>query len=139
MYIAGHFYGNDAPYFYTREDAKHPNFRIRLVSDISCDIDGPVASTIEPSTIADPIYGYNPETESVDSIDKENVIAVMAVDNLPCELPKDASDHFGSVLMENIIPALFSYDENDIIVRATICKDGKLGENFEYLSDYAYN
>ena len=53
-FIAGHFYGNNAPYLFTREDAKHPDFRINLVADVSCDIDGPVASTIRPSTIEDP-------------------------------------------------------------------------------------
>lgn len=138
MFIAGHFYGNNSPYFFTREDAKQSNFRIRIVSDISCDIDGPVASTIQPSTIADPIYGYNPHTESIDDFDKADVISVMAVDNLPCELPKDASNHFGSVLSESVIPALLGKDETGIIERATICKDGKLGPYFEYLSDYAY-
>lgn len=138
MFIAGHFYGNDAPYFFTREDAKHKDFKIRVVSDISCDIDGPVASTIQPSTIADPIYGYNPLTEQLDDFDKEDVISVMAVDNLPCELPKDASEHFGSVLTKSVIPALLGEDETRIIDRATICKNGKLGECFQYLSDYAF-
>jgi len=139
MFIAGHFYGNDAPYFFTREDAKDSNFRIRVVSDISCDIDGPVASTIRPSTIADPIYGYNPQTEKEDTFNKEDVISVMAVDNLPCELPKDASEHFGSVLSKSVIPALLGDDKTQIINRATICKNGKIGDNFQYLSDYAYN
>ncbi len=139
MFIAGHFYGNNSPYFFTREDAKHPNFRIRVISDISCDIDGPVASTIQPSTIADPIYGYNPATEQIDDFDKDDVISVMAVDNLPCELPKDASDHFANVLTADVIPALLGDDKTGIIERATICKDGKLGSHFEYLSDYAYN
>ena len=48
FYIAGHFYGDGAPYLYTREDAKHPDFKIKVVADVSCDIDGPVASTIQP-------------------------------------------------------------------------------------------
>lgn len=140
MFIAGHFYGNDAPFFFTREDAKDPNFRLRVVADISCDIDGPVACTIQPSTISDPIYGYNPTTESIDTFDKENVISVMAVDNLPCELPKDASNHFGSVLMEKVIPALLGNDEENIIERASITtNDGTLGDDYQYLHDYAFN
>src|SRR5690606_31669201 len=64
FYIAGHFYGDGAPYLYTREDVKHPDFNISVVADISCDIDGPVATTIRPSTIANPIYGYDPLTET---------------------------------------------------------------------------
>ena len=64
FYIAGHFYGQGAPYLYTREDAKHPDFKIRVVADVSCDIDGPVASTIRPSTIEDPIYGSDPPPEN---------------------------------------------------------------------------
>lgn len=140
MFVAGHFYGNDAPYFFTREDAKNADFRISLVADISCDIDGPVASTIKPSTIEDPIYGYNRMTEKEDDIENENVITVMAVDNLPCELPKDASDHFGNVLSQKIIPALLGNDETRVINRASITTlDGELGENFSYLHDYAYN
>ncbi|MGB7393127.1 MAG: NAD(P)-dependent oxidoreductase, partial [Pricia sp.] len=63
FFIAGHFYGQGAPYLFTREDAKHRDFKIKVVADVSCDIDGPVASTIRPSTIAEPIYGYDPETE----------------------------------------------------------------------------
>ena len=62
----------------------------------------------------------------------------MAVDNLPCELPRDASDDFGKDLMERVLPFLFNEDVDRIIERASICKDGKLTKDFEYLSDYAY-
>ena len=71
------------------------DFNLKVIADISCDIDGPVASTIRSSTIEDPIYGYNPIQRKKMILNKENVIAVMAVDNLPCELPKDASEDFG--------------------------------------------
>lgn len=136
LFIAGHFYASDSPYLFTREDAKSTKFKIRTVADISCDIDGPVASTIRPSTIADPIYGYNPHTEQEDAFDKDEVITVMAVDNLPCELPKDASEDFGNELLEHIMPALLGADETAIIDRATICKNGNLNTPYEYLRDY---
>lgn len=139
MFIAGHFYGAGSPYFFTREDAKNPNFKLKVIADISCDIDGPVASTIRPSTIADPIYGYNRMTEKEDDIFNEDVITVMAVDNLPCELPKDASSDFGAMLIEHILPALLQEDPDEIIERASICKNKKLTGKYEYLSDYAYN
>ena len=136
-FIAGHFYGNNAPYLFTREDAKHPDFRINLVADVSCDIDGPVASTIRPSTIADPFYGYNPKTEQEAAFDDKEAITVMAVDNLPCELPKDASEGFGETFVEHVIPAFFNNDERGILKRAKITTvDGKLTERFKYLQDY---
>ncbi|MBP92654.1 MAG: alanine dehydrogenase, partial [Flavobacteriaceae bacterium] len=87
FFIAGHFYGNNAPYLFTRDDAKHPDFKINLVADISCDVDGPVASTLRASTIADPFYGYDAQTEREVAFNAKNAITVMAVDNLPCELP----------------------------------------------------
>jgi alanine dehydrogenase len=62
IFIAGHYYSADSPFLFTREDAKSNDFSLKVVADISCDIDGPVASTIKPSTISNPIYGYNPET-----------------------------------------------------------------------------
>jgi len=136
-FIAGHFYGNNAPYLFTRTDAKHPDFRINLVADISCDIDGPVASTIKPSTIADPFYGYDPQTETEVAFDAKDAITVMAVDNLPCELPKDASEGFGEMFLKHVVPAFFNGDEHGVLKRARITtEDGNLTERFDYLQDY---
>ncbi|MFT7072903.1 MAG: alanine dehydrogenase [Patiriisocius sp.] len=136
-FIAGHFYGNNAPYLFTREDAKKRAFSINLIADISCDIDGPVAATIKPSTIEDPFYGYDPITESEVAMDAKNAITIMAVDNLPCELPKDASEGFGEMFLENVIPAFFNKDERGILKRAKITtKEGDLTERFKYLQDY---
>lgn len=137
MFIAGHFYGDGSPFLFTREDARHPDFRINLVADISCDIDGPVACTIRPSTIADPFYGYDPITEKEVAYNAKNAITVMAVDNLPCELPKDASEGFGELFLEHVIPAFFNDDERGILKRARITTaDGKLTRRFAYLQDY---
>ena len=130
------YYGKGSPFLFTREDAKSSDFKIRTIADISCDIDGPVASTIRPSTIAEPIYGYNPHTESEDVFDKDDVITVMAVDNLPCELPKDASEDFGNALIKHIFPCLLGEDSEQIIARATICENGDLTTNYEYLREY---
>ena len=134
VFIAGHYYGSGSPFLFNRNDVKSFDFNLSVVADVSCDIDGPVATTIRPSTISKPIYGYNPETEKEEDFLKENVIAVMAVDNLPCELPKDSSEDFGVNLIESILPLLFV--ESDIIEKATICKDGDLTKYFEYLRDY---
>ena len=134
LYFAGHFYATGAPYLFTREDVKSPDFKISVVADVSCDIDGPVATTIKPSTISNPIYGYNRNTEKEDDFMSKDIIAVMAVDNLPCELPKDSSEDFGEHLIKHIIPIINS--DNKIIEGATICKNGDLTKNYEYLRDY---
>ena len=136
FFIAGHFYGNRAPYLFTRENAKSVDFKIKFVADISCDVDGPVASTLRASTIADPIYGYNALTESEVDYKHKDAIVVMAVDNLPCELPKDASEGFGEMFLENVIPAFFNNDKDGVLERAKMTENGKLTERFSYLQDY---
>ena len=136
FFIAGHFFGDGSPYLFTREDAKKQNFKIKYVADISCDIDGPVASTIRPSTIAEPIYGYHPKKENEVNYTDKDAIVVMAVDNLPCELPKDASEGFGEMFLENVIPAFFNNDKDGVLARAKMTENGKLTERFSYLQDY---
>jgi saccharopine dehydrogenase (NAD+, L-lysine-forming) len=136
MFVAGHYYAAGSPFLFTRENAKSKEFKIRTVADVSCDINGPVACTIQPSTIQNPIYGYNPFTELIDDYAKPDVIAVMAVDNLPCELPKDSSIDFGAELIKHILPCLLSTDPHKVIERATICENGKLTEQFSYLESY---
>ncbi|MFC6858975.1 NAD(P)-dependent oxidoreductase [Zunongwangia atlantica] len=136
FFIAGHFYGEGAPVFFTKEEAKTPNFSIKYIADISCDIAGPVPSTIRPSTIADPIYGYDPETEKEIDFKDPKAITVMAVDNLPCELPKDASEGFGEMFLEHVLPAFFNNDKNGILERARMTKNGKLTPKYSYLQDF---
>ena len=103
---------------------------------MSCDIDGPVASTIRPSTIADPFYGYDPKTENEVPYNAEGAITVMAVDNLPCELPKDASEGFGEMFLKYVIPAFFNGDKNGVLKRAKMTENGKLTKRYAYLQDY---
>lgn len=137
MFIAGHYWSSEAPFIFSRQDAKDPDVRLKVVGDISCDIDGPIASTIRPSTVAEPHYGYDPISESETDFMNPNAIGVMAVDNLPCELPKDAAEDFGSELMEKVIPPLLGEDEDRIIWRGTqTLLSGKLTPHFAYLQDY---
>ncbi len=135
-FIAGHFFGDGSPFLYSREDAKSKDFKISLVADVSCDIDGPVASTIRPSTIADPIYGYDPETASEVDFKNAKAITVMAVDNLPCELPNDASEGFGELFLKHVIPAFFNNDKEGVLARAKMTENGKLTERYSYLQDF---
>ena len=136
LYIAGHFYGAGAPFIFTREDAKSEDFKISVVADISCDIDGPVASTLRASTIADPIYGYDRENEKETDFMKPEAIAVMAVDNLPNELPRDASQGFSENFVKHVIPAFFNGDQDGILERARMTQSGKLTSRYAYLEGY---
>lgn len=136
MYISCHFWNNEAPKLLTQADIINSK-NLKVVADISCDIDDPIACTLRPSTIADPVYGYNSETHSEDDWKKEGNIAVMAVDNLPCELPKEASEDFGSQLINNVIPHLLNGDPEGRIFKASESNlEGKLNESFEYLTEY---
>ena len=137
FFIAGHFFGDGSPFLFTREDAKSADFKIKYVADISCDIDGPVATTIRPSTIADPIYGYHAATESEIDFKNEEAIVVMAVDNLPSELPSDASEGFGELFLEHVIPAFYNDDKDGILSRAKMTNsDGTLADRYTYLQGY---
>jgi len=136
LFIAGHFWAEGSPFLYTRQDIRDEGWRISVVADISCDIDGPVA--LEPSTIADPMYGYDPIAEKRVPFKAEGSIAVMAVDNLPCELPRDASADFGATLLEQIVPLVAEGDAQGILDGASETNlKGELNPAFAYLSDYA--
>lgn len=137
IFMAGHFHANGNPDILTREMLMAPDCKIKVVADISCDVDGPIACTIKASTIADPFFGYLPfENKEVPHTHPGSIL-VMSVDNLPCELPKDASEGFGEMFMEHVIPAFFNGDKDGILARAKMTENGKLTERFQYLQDYA--
>jgi alanine dehydrogenase len=136
LFIAGHYHNAAAPDFYTLEDTKKSDFKIRVVADISCDIGRPISSTLRASTIAEPIYGYDRNKGTETDYKEPEAIAVMAVDNLPAELPKDASDGFGEMFLEHVIPAFFDGDQNGILHRARMTQNGQLTERYKYLQDY---
>ncbi|MEO5775492.1 MAG: NAD(P)-dependent oxidoreductase [Flavobacterium sp.] len=136
VFMAGHFHGNGSPDILTQEMLQSPDCKIKVVADISCDVDGPIACTVRSSTIAEPFYGYLPIGNKEVSYMHPGAIMVMAVDNLPCELPKDASEGFGVMFMEHVIPAFFNNDKDGILQRAKITENGKLTERFAYLQDY---
>ncbi|MBC5862628.1 NAD(P)-dependent oxidoreductase [Flavobacterium turcicum] len=136
IYISGHFHANEAPMILTQEMLNSKDCKIKIVADVSCDVNGPIACTLRASTIAEPLYGYLPlENKEVD-VFHPGAIVVMAVDNLPCELPKDASEGFGQMFLDNVIPAFFDGDKDGILQRAQITQNGKLTERFSYLQDY---
>ena len=136
MYIACHYWDPRSPVFMTPSDMREPDFRIMVIADISCDINGPIPSTIRASSIEKPFYGYFSWTERETPPFDLRSITVMAVDNLPGELPRDASEDFGNMLIDKVIPALAEDDGKEIIGRATIVKNGELTEQFKYLQGY---
>jgi saccharopine dehydrogenase (NAD+, L-lysine-forming) len=138
LFIAGHFWAEGSPFLFTRSDMRHPGWRVSTVADVSCDIDGPVACTLRPSTIADPFYGYDPVSESEANALLADGITVMAVDNLPCELPRDASEGFGQDLVDHVLPLLIEGDRDGILFAATeTTLEGELNAPYAYLSKYA--
>ncbi len=135
--ITGHFWDPRAPVFFTKEDMKKPDFRISVIADISCDINGPIPSTIRATTISDPFYGYNPQLELEEpAFERQSNITVMSIDNLPGELPRDASLDFGRQLMSNVLHDLLTGTNSRTISGAMILNEGRLTSGFDYLNDY---
>lgn len=137
LLIASAYWDPHAPVLFKRGDVLRDDFKLKIIADITCDIEGSIPTTKKPSTIDDPIYDYNPSDDEVEkALCDEGNITVMAVDNLPCELPRDASENFGEQLIRNILPHLLNGDPEHVIQRATITEHGNLTERYEYLQDY---
>jgi len=135
--ITGHYWDPRSPVFFSRDDMKRDNFKISVIADISCDVNGPIPSTIRATTISDPFYAYNPYLETEEpAFSRLTNITVMSIDNLPGELPRDASLAFGNQLMSNVLHDLFTDCVSPMIDRATILKDGKLTPMYNYLDEY---
>ena len=138
LLIAASYWNPKSPVLFSKEDIRKEDFRIRVIADVTCDIEGSVPCTLKASTIAEPLYDYDPATESIATplSDKKN-ITIMAIDNLPCELPRDASESFGRQLMEQVLPSLLGTDSRGIIKRATIAEEGSLTPAYQYLQAYS--
>jgi alanine dehydrogenase len=137
MYIPCHFWSAKSPVILTQEDLQSADNRIQVIADISCDVDGPIAATIRASKIGNPIFGYDPQTGQEVDYSNEGAIAVMSIDNLPCELPKDASEDFGNELLKHVLPRLFGKDPDQMIAKGSeTTLDGELTEGFKYLENY---
>ena len=135
--MAGAYWNPKAPVLFTPNDMLDKHFKIKIVADITCDIEGSVPTTKKPSSITDPLYDYDPVSDTTHPpLSSEQLITVMAVDNLPCELPRSASEEFGRDLIDRILKPLLIEDNEGIIDRATITKDGQLTKHFAYLQEY---
>jgi saccharopine dehydrogenase (NAD+, L-lysine-forming) len=130
------FWNERIPRFFSLEDMKSRDFKIKAIADISCDINGSVPATLKDTTIEDPVYGYHPLSETIVAPYQTNAIDIMAVSNLPCELPFDASEAFGEQLLKHVLGSLLLNDSDGMIERATIANNGKLMPRYQYLADY---
>ncbi len=136
--INGIYWDNAAPVFFTKEEMKQDDFSIKVIADVTCDI-APVSSipsTLFASTIADPVFGYDPKSESAVEPYQSHVVDVMSIDNLPNEMPRDASTNFGEQFIASVVEELLDMEHSGVIRRASIAKDGGLGVEYGYLADY---
>lgn len=134
----GIYWDPNAPIFFTLQEMTDSDFAIKVIADITCDINGSVPCTTTATHIGDSTYGYNPINQQLTKPYLQNTIDVMAIDNLPNELPRSASMFFGEALIENVIPELFK-NHSQIIENATITKNKNLTDNYKYLSDFVSN
>lgn len=137
LLLAGAYWNPAAPVLFTREDMLRSDFKIKVIADITCDIGGSVPSTKKATTIPDPLYDYDPATDTMHPpCQHQDYVTVMSIDNLPCELPRSASEEFGRDLIDRILEPLIQDDPDGVIERATIARQGSLTPGFSYLHDY---
>ena len=135
--IAAAYWHPAAPRLFSPREAASDDFRIKVIADITCDIEGSIPATKKPSNIIEPIYDYDPVSDSITTpLSSERNITVMAIDNLPCELPRDSSESFGKDLLEHVLPCFVEGDSKGILARATVTEGGRLTPTYAYLQDY---
>jgi len=131
--ISAHYWDPSSPKIFENEDLKVLQ-NLKIVGDITCDINGSVPTTIRSTTIEEPNYWI--ERYNLKEIDENNDgIAVMAVDNLPSELPRDSSTEFSEGIIKEVLPFLLKEDDGRIL-NGTITTDGSFLEKYNYLNDY---
>ena len=131
--ISAHYWDPSSPKIFENEDLKVLQ-NLKIVGDITCDINGSVPTTIRSTTIEEPNYWI--ERYTLKEIDENNDgIAVMAVDNLPSELPRDSSTEFSEGIIKEVLPFLLKEDDGRIL-NGTITTDGSFLEKYNYLNIY---
>jgi len=132
----GVYWEKDVPRLFEKTDAQHENFKIQTIADIADDTGGSVPINLGDQSIEDPVYGVDRKNLQKTAPYLPGSIDIMAVGNLPNELPRDASRYFGEQLIKYVLPDILS-GGSDIINKATITRNGELTEPFEYLKNYA--
>lgn len=132
----GVYWDKTAPRLFEKTDVASDSFIIRSIADITDDADGSVPINLGDQSIEDPVYGVDRHSLQKTAPYLPNSIDVMAVGNLPNELPRDASRYFGEQLIKFVLPDLIG-DSSALIKRATIAQDGRLTPDYDYLKEYA--
>ncbi|MFL5788342.1 MAG: NAD(P)-dependent oxidoreductase [Flavisolibacter sp.] len=133
----GIFWDVNIPRLFPSKRVTQPNFRIQVIADITDDTNGSIPINFGDQTIMDPVYGVDKQTLKKTTPYLPDSVDVIAVSNLPNELPRDASKYFGEQLIKYILPDLIN-GNSPTIQNATIVKDGQLTPKFSYLHDYAF-
>ena len=133
----GVYWEKNIPRLFEKEDVKDRNFIIQTIADITDDSNGSVPVNIGDQTIEEPVYGIDKNSLAKTVPYLPDSIDIMAVGNLPNELPRDASRYFGEQLIKHVLEDLVG-NGSEIIERATMTSDGHLTNQYEYLKDYAF-
>ena len=133
MLISAHYWDPKSPRLFEKKDIEKYN-NLKVIGDITCDVNGSIPTTSRPSTIIDPYYFLDRTTlQEVNQHDQ--ALAVMAVDNLPSELPNDSSKEFGDGIVNEVLPYILEKDDGRI-KRATIAENGDFLPSYKYLTNY---
>jgi saccharopine dehydrogenase (NAD+, L-lysine forming) len=133
----GIYWDKKVPRLFTWNDMLSPGFRIVTIADISDDKEGGVPCNLGDTTAEHPVYGVDPVSRQVIDPYQKVGVDVMAVGNLPNELPRDASNYFGEQLIKYVLEDIYK-GTSTVIENATIVKEGKLTDRYQYMQNYAY-
>ena len=133
----GIYWDKHVPRLFEWEHLREPNFRIQTIADITDDTNGSIPCNLGDGTIENPIYGVNKQTGEKTAPYIPGSIDLMAVGNLPNELPRDASRYFGEQLIKYVLEDLISLSSSSIIESATMVRNGVLMPKYGYLNQYA--
>jgi len=137
LMINGIYWGNEMPIFFSKDQIAQDNFNISVIADITCDVEGSIPITYKATPIEDPVIGWDKKNQAPCAPFLSDTVDVMAVTNLPCELPADASELFGNDFATQVVPELLK-EKSQIIKNATITEKGELTEKYQYLHEYAF-
>ena len=131
--ISAHYWDPHSPKIFELKDLNE-YLNLQVIGDITCDLNGSIPTTLKSTTIKSPYFYYD-KKELSECSQSEESIAVMAVDNLPSELPRDSSTEFGDGVLKEVLPFIIGEDDGRIY-NATIIKKGKFLSRYSYIEKY---
>lgn len=134
--LNGVYWDKSIPPLFTKDEFTNPDFFIQTIADITNDTNGSVPVNLGDSTIEEPIYGIDRKTLQKTEAYLPGSVDMMAIGNLPNELPRDASRYFGEQLIKYVLEDLVK-GASPVLERATILKNGMLTDEYSYLKEYA--